>query len=122
MRGHPHLAFDAELAHIQSVCCWLRLAFQPVSRLANEIGREYDERLLKRDGRFGAHFEVVQGEDLLALFNPGKSRLPAVVLLEPPRQLLGHRLGTEVKQGAVLEGFAGVEARKPRHLKGRDSA
>src|SRR5438128_4729044 len=108
MRGHLHLAFDAELAHVQSVLD--RLAFQPASSPANEIGREQDERLLKIDGRFGAHFEVMQVEDLLALFNPGLNRLPAVVLLEPSRQLLGHWLRTEVKQGAVLEGVAGVEA------------
>src|SRR5258708_4133892 len=110
MRRHLHLAFDAELAHVQSAFDWLRLSFQPASSPANEIRCEQDERLLKSDGRFRAHFEVVQGEDLLALFNPGKSRLPAVVLLEPTRQLFCHRLGTEVKQGAVLEGFAGVEA------------
>jgi len=89
---------------------------------ANEIGREQDEGLLKIDGRFGAHFEVVQGEHLLALFNPGLNRLSAVVLLEPPRQMLCHWLRPEVKQGALLQGFPGVEARKPRHLRGRDSA
>src|SRR5260370_36322532 len=65
---------------------------------ANEIRREQDESLLKIDGRFGPHFEVVQVEPLLALFNPGKSSLPAVVLLEPTRQILRHRLRTEVKQ------------------------
>ncbi len=62
------------------------------------------------DGRFGTHLEVVQIEHLLALFHPGKSSLPTVVLLEPSRQLLCHRLGTEVKQSAVLEGLASVEA------------
>src|SRR6266700_3221713 len=77
---------------------------------ANAIRREHDESLLKSDGRFGTHFEVVQVEHLLALFHPGLNRLPAVVLLEPPRQLLGHPLSTEMKQGAVLEGVAGVEA------------
>ena len=122
MRRYLHLAFDAELAHVQRVCCRLRLGLQPVRSPANEIRREQDERLLKSDGRFGTHFEVVQGEHLLALFNPGKSRLPAVVLLEPPWQMLRNRLSTEVKQGALLEGFAGVEARKPRHLRGKGSA
>src|SRR5947199_10131176 len=92
------------------VCDRLLLAFQPASSPANEIRREQDEGLLKIDGRFGAHFEVVQGEDLLALFDAGLNRLPAVVLLEPLRQLLGYLLGTEVKQGAVLEGGARVEA------------
>ncbi len=77
---------------------------------ANEIRREQDEGLLKIDGRFGTHFEVVQVEHLLALFNPGFNRLPAVVLLEPPRQMLCHRLRTEVKQGALLQGFPSVEA------------
>ena len=108
MRGHLHLAFDAELAHVQSVLD--RLAFQPASSPANEIGREQDERLLQIDGRFGAHFEVVQVEDLLALLHARLNRLPAVVALEPVDDLLGHRLRPEVKQGAVLERFAGVEA------------
>jgi len=105
-----HLTFDAQLAHVQSIFCWLRLGLQPVRSPANKIGREQDEGLLKIDGRFGTHFEVVQGEHLLALFNPGLNCLPTVVLLEPPRQLLCHRLSTEVKQSAVLEGGAGIEA------------
>src|SRR5713101_432997 len=71
MRRHLHLAFDAELLHVQSVFDRLCLVCQPVSRPANEIRREQDERLLKRDGWFGTHFEVVQGEHLLALFHPG---------------------------------------------------
>jgi len=121
MRSHLHLAFDAELAHVQHILCRLRLGLQPVRSPANEIRREQDERFLKSDGRFGTHFEVVQGEHLLALFNPSLNRLPAVVLLEPPRQILCHRLSTEMKQGAVLQSFAGVEARKPRHLKRRGS-
>ena len=100
-------------------CAW---ACKKSRSPANEIRREQDEGLLQIDGRFGTHFEVVQGEHLLALFHPGLNRLPAVVLLEPLRQLLGHRLSTEVKQGALLQRFAGIEARKPRHLSGRGSA
>ncbi len=122
MRSHMHLTFDAQPPYVQSVFCRLRLGLQPVRSPANEICCEDDERLLKSDGWFGSHFEVVRGEHLLALFNPGKSRLPAVVLLEPPWQMLRNRLSTEVKQGALLEGFAGVEARKPRHLRGKGSA
>ena len=122
MGRYLHLAFDAQLAHVQRVFCRVCLDFQPVRSPANEIRREHDERLLKSDGWFRTHFEVVQGEDLLALFNPGLNRLPAVVLLEPTRQLLCHRLSTEVKQGAVLQGFAGVEARKPPHLRDKGSA
>ena len=95
------------LSAFSTGCAW---AAKKSSSPANEIGREQDERLLKRDGRFGTHLEVVQVEHLLALFHPGKSRLPAVILLEPTRQLLGHRLSTEVKQSAVLEGGAGIEA------------
>ncbi len=60
MRRHLHLAFDAELVHVQGVFDRLRLVFQPVSSPANEIGREQDERLLQIDGRFGTHLEVVQ--------------------------------------------------------------
>src|SRR6266849_9625003 len=104
MGRYLHLAFDAQLAHVQSVFCRVCLDFQPVRSPADEIRREHDERLLKSDGWFGTHFEVVQGEHLLALFNPGLNRLPAVVLLEPPWQMLRNRLSTEVKQGALLEG------------------
>ena len=57
---------------------------------------------------------MVQGEDLLALFNSGFNRLPAVVPLEPTRQILRNRVRTEVKQGALLESFTGVEG--PRVL------
>src|SRR5438270_4955910 len=107
MRRYMHLAFDTELGHVQSIFGLLRLVFQPVSSPANEIRRKQDECLLKIDGRFATHLEVMKVEHLLALFNPGLNRLPTVVLLEPPRQLLGHWLSTEVKQSAVLEGFAG---------------
>src|SRR5260370_25100390 len=102
MRGHLHLAFDAELAHVQRVCCRVLLGLQPVGSPANEIRSEQDERLLKSDGRFGTHFEMVQGEHLLALFNASLNRLPTVVLLEPPRQLLCHRVRTEMNQGTLL--------------------
>src|SRR5450759_4697199 len=103
MRRYLHLAFDAELPHVQRVCCLLPLGLQPLRSPSNEIGREYDERLLKSDGWFGTHFEVVQVEHLLALFNPSLNRLPAIVLLEPPRQMLRHWLRTEMKQGALLQ-------------------
>src|SRR5712691_244822 len=76
---------------------------------ANEIGSEEHEGLLKVDGWFGADFEVMQVEDLLALLNASLNRLPAVVPLEPLGYMLGHGLRTKVKQGAMLERFARVE-------------
>ena len=106
MRRYLHLAFDAELPHVQRVCCRLPLGLQPVRSPANEIRREHDESLLKRDGRFRTHFEVVQVEHLLALFNASLNRLPAIVLLEPPQQMLRHRVRTDMKQGALLQGFS----------------
>src|SRR5437588_652640 len=112
MRGHVHLAFDTQLPTFRAFsadCAW---ACKKSRSPSNEISREHDERLLKRDGRFATHFEVMQGEHLLALFNPGLNRLPAVVRLEPPRQMLRHRMSTEMNQGAVLQGFPSVEARK----------
>ncbi len=95
------------LSAFSTGCAW---ACKKSSSPANEIGREQDERLLKSDGRFATHFVMVQVEHLLALFNASFNRLPTVVLLEPPRQMLCHRVRTEMKQGALLQGFAGVEA------------
>ena len=87
------------LSAFSTGCAW---ACKKSSSPANEIRREQDERLLKSDGRFGTHFEMVQGEHLLALFNASLNRLPTVVLLEPPRQLLCHRVRTEMNQGTLL--------------------
>src|SRR2546425_4755841 len=122
MRGHLHLAFDAELPHVERVFDRLPLGLQPVRSPANEIRREQDERLLKSDGRFGTHFEMVQVEHLLTLFNPRLNRLPAIVLLEPLWQLLGHQVSTEMKQGALFQGFPSVEARQSDMKAGRDSS
>lgn len=52
---------------------------------------------------------MVQVKDLLGFFNPGFNRLPAVVPCEPDRQITGHGFSAEMKQGAVLEGLAGVK-------------
>ena len=122
MGRYLYLAFDTQLAHVQCVFDRVRLGLQPVRSPANEIGREQDERLLKIDSRFAPHFEVVQIEHLLALFNASLNRLPAIVLREPSRQMLCHQVSTEMKQGALLQGFPCVEALQSDMKAGRGSA
>lgn len=60
---------------------------------------------------------MVQVKNLFCFFNPGLNGLPAVVTGEPARQISSHRVNTEMKQGAVLEGLAGVKAFQ-RHIQG----
>jgi len=105
-----HLAFDAQLGHVQGVFGRLCLVGQPLRGPTDEIGSEDHETLLQVDGWLGTHFDVVQAEDLLAFLDPGFDDLPAIVMLEPGRRVLRDRVCAEVKQRAVLEGLAGVEA------------
>jgi len=53
---------------------------------------------------------MVQEEHLFALLDPGFNGLACVVMGEPSRQILRDGIRTEMKQGAVLEGLAGIEA------------
>ena len=53
---------------------------------------------------------MVQVENLLALLDPSFDGLPAIVVPEPGWEVKGDRVISEVEQGAVLAGFAGVEA------------
>ena len=87
----------------------LLLILQPVASPANEIGGEEHEGFLQVDSRFTAHFEMKQVEDMVALLYAGLNGLPAVVPLEPLGDLHGHRLRTQVNQGAMLERFASIE-------------
>ena len=75
-----HLAFDAQLADIQSVFSRQCLISQPVRSPTDEIGGEEDEALLQEDGWFRADFDMVQIEDLFAFFDPSFDGLPAIVL------------------------------------------
>jgi hypothetical protein len=102
MCGHVHLAFDAQLPHVQRFLYWVRLGLQPMRCPANEIRCEQDERLLKRDGRFGTHFEVVQGEHLLALFHPGFN---FVTLHRKPRTGAMQMPGCYNAKASYLAGF-----------------
>jgi hypothetical protein len=62
---------------------------------------------------------LVQIEHLFALLDPGFDGLPAVVLLEPARQIFGHPIRAKMKQGAVFEGLAGIEALQSHIQRGR---
>ena len=61
------------------------------------------------DGWFGTHLDMMQVENLFALFDTGFDGLSAVVVCKPLGQVLGDRVGAKVEQGTVLDGLANVE-------------
>ena len=80
-----------------------------MSRKADEVGSKEHETLLEINGGFGADFDLVQVEDLLALFDPGLDGLAAIVLGKPSREVLHDRVISIVEQAAVLERSTGLK-------------
>ncbi len=114
MGQHLDLTLDPHFFDVKLVRVWFGMLLDPNSEPTDEIGGKNRPGFLDVNGRFGAHLQTIEVEDLFGFLDPGFDGLAAIVSAKPGRQIFGYWGIPKVGQSAVLELFvAGVKAFQP---------